>query len=360
MYGGLVVEQGSIAGFLDLMTRNSSQKPPVPWGRFLTKMRQFLRRAFRFNNLRRAKANASHHYDIDERIYRLFLDDDMQYSCAYFEDSSNSLEEAQDAKKRHIAAKLYLEDERLSVLDIGSGWGGLGLYLAQMHRASVTGINLSDEQLRVSSQRTVIAGAPCEFHKRDYREMSGHFDRIVSVGMFEHVGKRDYRTFFRRCYDLLKEDGLMLLHTIGRLDGPSGTNPWVWKYIFPGGYAPALSELAPIIEKSGLILTDVEILRLHYAETLRHWRNRLLANRDEVLRIASGPGFKHFIKGEAFLRMWEFYLAGCEASFRHYGLCVFQIQLSKKIASPPITRDYMYLQRKAPAITQRPSAHRVM
>jgi cyclopropane-fatty-acyl-phospholipid synthase len=360
MYGGLAVEQGSIAAFLDVMARNISAKPPVPWSRLFAAARRLLRRAFLTNNLRRARANAKHHYDIDERIYRLFLDSDMQYSCAYFEDERYSLEEAQEAKKRHIAAKLNLDEERLSVLDIGSGWGGLGLHLARLHKASVVGINLSDEQLRVSSQRAAVATIPCEFRKCDYREMTGTFDRIVSVGMFEHVGRRDYRTFFDKCHDLLSHDGMMLLHTVGRLHGPADTNAWVWKYIFPGGHAPALSELAPIIEQSGLVLTDVEVLRLHYAETLRHWRTRMLANREEALRVASSGEFKHFIKGEAFVRMWEYYLAGFEASFRNFGLCVFQIQLSKKLQTVPMTRDYMYNLRQPSAVARRSASLRLV
>jgi len=360
MYGGLVVEQGSIAAFLDLMTRNMSSRPPLPWSEFIAVVRHVLRRALKINNLRRARTNAKHHYDIDERIYRLFLDADMQYSCAYFEDERYSLEQAQEAKKRHIAAKLNLTEERLSVLDIGSGWGGLGLHIARTYGASVVGINLSDEQLRVSSQRAAAAKLPCEFRKCDYRQMTGTFDRIVSVGMFEHVGKRDYPTFFKKCHDLLAHDGMMLLHSVGRLHGPADTNAWVWKYIFPGGHAPALSELAPIIAKSGLILSDVDVLRLHYAKTLRHWRIRLLANRQEALRIATSREFKHFVKGEAFLWMWEYYLAGFEASFRNYGLCVFQILLSKKLQTVPMTRDYMYDQRQTPAVARRSTSLRLV
>ena len=267
MYGGLVVEQGSIAAFLDLMTRNISSRPPVPWSQVFAAARHLRRCASKINTLRRASRNSKHHYDIDERIYRIFLDSDMQYSCAYFEDEHETLEQAQEAKKRHISAKLNLNRDRLRV---------------------------------------------------------------------------------------------MLLHTVGRLHGPADTNAWVWKYIFPGGHAPALSELAPIIEGSGLVLTDVEVLRLHYADTLRHWRNRFLAHREEALRVALSGEFKHFIRGETFLRMWECYLAGFEASFRNFGLCVFQIQLAKKLQTVPTTRDYLYDQRQAAAVARRSASLRLV
>ena len=364
MHGGLVVEEGSIADFLDLMLVNLRLKSlpqwGMPWAQVLKKLRRVARQIIRINNPRRAETNARYHYDIDERMYRLFLDTDMQYSCAYFEDDGYSLDQAQEAKKRHIARKLHLTRDRLRVLDIGSGWGGLGLHLAQAHGAAVLGINLSDEQLRVSGQRALATGATCRFEKHDYREITGKFDRIVSVGMFEHVGQHDHATFLRKCYDLLDDDGVMPLHTVGRWDGPAETNEWVWKYIFPGGYAPALSELTPLLEKTGFIIADIEILRLHYAETLKHWRERILANRAEALRIADSPSFRHFVKGETFLRMWEWYLAGFEASFRHYGLSVFQIQLSKRIDAVPITRDYLYATEAMPLPAQRQRALRIV
>jgi cyclopropane-fatty-acyl-phospholipid synthase len=338
-----VVEQGSIAEFLDLAVRNLSRASPTPLTRPLRTLRALARRLLDYNTLGRSRRNAMHHYNIDYRIYRMFLDADLQYSCAYFENSGVSLDQAQLAKKRHIAAKLLLKPG-LKVLDIGSGWGGLGLYLAGSSKVSVVGINLSDEQVRIAQQRAAAAGLPCEFRIQDYRTVSEKFDRVVSVGMFEHVGKRHYHTFFRKCRDLLTDDGVVLLHTIGRWNGPGETNAWVRRYIFPGGYTPALSELAPAIESSGLIVGDVEVLRLHYAETLRAWRTNFLAKRDEIIRLFDEtPELnKRFGSAERFIRMWEYYLAGFEASFRYYGLVVFQIQLLKSMEAAPLTRDYMY------------------
>ena len=332
MNGGLMVEQGSIADFLELMIANTSGQEPAAWTRLLRDMRALVRNTFRLNNPFRAQRNARHHYNIDSRIYKLFLDPDLQYSCAYYETESTSLEDAQLAKKRHIANKLMLGQPGLRVLDIGCGWGGLGLYLARTTKASIVGINLSDEQIRIAQDRTAAENLACEFRLQDYRNVTEQFDRIVSVGMFEHVGKAFYPAFFEKSRNLLKDDGVMLLHTIGRWDAPSITNAWIWKYIFPGGYTPTLSELTPAIEQAGLIITDIEVLRLHYAKTLRHWRERFLARREEVLKIFD----------ERFIRMWEFYLAGFEASFRHFGLTVFQIQLAKKIDTVPLTRNYMH------------------
>ena len=346
MDGGFVVEQGTIAEFLDLAVRNLSRNTARPWTRSLRTLRSLARALFEHNTLARARRNAMHHYNIDYRIYRMFLDSDLQYSCAYFEDSGASLDQAQLAKKRHITAKLLLKPG-LKVLDIGSGWGGLGLHLARSSKVSVVGINLSDEQVRIAQQRAAAAGVPCEFRIQDYRTVSEKFDRIVSVGMFEHVGKHHYPTFFHKCRDLLADDGIMLLHTIGRWNGPAETNAWVRRYIFPGGYTPALSELAPVIEKSGLIVSDVEVWRLHYAETLRAWRTNFLAHRDDVVRLFDEASDlkSRFGSAERFIRMWEYYLAGFEASFRYYGLAVFQIQLVKNIEAAPLTRDYMYRKR---------------
>ncbi len=343
MEGGLAIEEGSLADFLDLIVKNIGRAQPSVWRRALASMRSAFRRIFQDNSLWRSHRNARHHYNIDYRIYRLFLDSDLQYSCAYFENANASLEEAQFAKKRHIAAKLLLKPKQ-KVLDIGSGWGGLGLHLARTSNVSVVGINLSDEQVKIARHRAAAEGLDCEFRIQDYRQVSQQFDRIVSVGMFEHVGKRHYKTFFKTCHDLLTDDGVMLLHTIGRWGGPGDTNAWVWRYIFPGGYTPALSELAPAIERAGLIISDVEVLRIQYAETLRAWRDNFLANRKEVSRLfKEDPALNtQFGNAERFIRMWEYYLAGFEASFRYYGLVVFQIQLIKNIDSAPLTRDYMY------------------
>jgi cyclopropane-fatty-acyl-phospholipid synthase len=332
MDGGLIVENGSIAEFLEILVSNIGTEPPIFSIRLLRAARGLFRALFRANTLINASRNAKHHYNINYAIYRMFLDEDLQYSCAYFERPEAGIDEAQQAKKRHLAAKLLLNRPNLSILDIGCGWGGLGLYLAKSARARVTGITLSDEQVKVARERADAERASCDFRLQDYRDVSGRFDRIVSVGMFEHVGKSYYEAFFRKCRDLLADDGIALLHTVGRLDGPCETNPWVWRYIFPGGYTPALSELAPAIERSGLILTDIEVWRLHYAETLKAWRERFLVRRADVLKMLD----------ERFVRMWEFYLAGFETSFRHAGLAVFQVQLAKRIDAVPLTRDYMY------------------
>lgn len=333
MEQGFVMERGSIADLLDLLIRNVSIRPSTYWSNAIRRLRSAWRRLFRDNTIFRSTRNARHHYNIDSRLYRLFLDPDMQYSCAYFENENMSLEDAQKAKKRHITNKLVIDRPGLRVLDIGSGWGGLGLHLAKSpNKPTVVGINLSNEQVKIAQERARDAGSNCEFRIQDYRDLAEQFDRIVSVGMFEHVGKRHYAEYFGKCFQTLTDDGVMLLHTIGRWDGPSDTNAWVWKYIFPGGYTPALSELTPIIEKSGFIISDIEVLRLHYAETLRHWRERFLAKRQEVLKLFD----------ERFVRMWEFYLACFEPSFRYYGLVVFQIQLIKNIEAAPIARNYMY------------------
>ena len=291
-----------------------------------------MRRIMQFNPTHRARRNAAHHYDIDGAIYDLFLDRDRQYSCAYFTDGLMGLDEAQLAKKRHLAAKLALAPGQ-RVLDIGSGWGGLGIYLAKAMGADVTGVTLSREQLSVSNERAAREGVQrsARFELKDYRKLAGRFDRIVSVGMFEHVGVNHYTTYFRKIGQLLADDGVALIHTIGRSGPPTATHPFIAKHIFPGGYIPALSEMVPGIERSGLIIADIEVLRLHYAKTLRAWRERFLANWDKAAAI----------RDERFCRMWEYYLAGSEAAFRYQGLVVFQVQLVKRIDALPLTRDYI-------------------
>lgn len=294
--------------------------------------RYALRRFQQLNTTRRSRANVKHHYDLSGELYRLFLDEDMQYSCAYFADAAMTLEEAQLAKKRHIAAKLMLRPS-LSVLDIGSGWGGLGLYLARHFDLNVLGVTLSDEQFAASTDRAHREGLEdrVHFELRDYRRLQERFDRIVSVGMFEHVGVNHYATYFRQVARLLKPDGVMLLHTIGRSGPPTATASFIQKYIFPGGYIPALSEMMPAIEKAGLVVTDVEVLRFHYAETLKAWRERFLANRDRAKALYD----------ERFCRMWEFYLAASEASFRFQDMVVFQLQITRRNDTLPITRGYI-------------------
>jgi cyclopropane-fatty-acyl-phospholipid synthase len=331
MDGSFVVEQGSIADVLAVVLGQDRTGIPI-WAKPQWYLRYFYRRLQQFNPRRRSKRNVAHHYDLDGRLYSLFLDADRQYSCAYFEHPGQSLDDAQLAEKRHLAAKLLLKPAR-RVLDIGCGWGGLGLYLAEMTGAQVTGITLSHEQLAVANSRASENGLSdrAAFRLQDYRDVEGTFDRIVSVGMFEHVWVSFYDTFFCKCASLLADDGVMLLHSIGRSDGPDATNPWIAKYIFPGGYIPALSEVIPAIQRSGLLVTDNEVLRLHYAETLKHWRERFLAHRADVERIYD----------KKFVRMWEFYLACSEMAFREQALMVFQIQLTKRQDIVPMTRDYI-------------------
>ncbi|NVN10088.1 SAM-dependent methyltransferase [Nguyenibacter vanlangensis] len=295
-----------------------------------------------FNPAWRARRNVAHHYDLNGALYDLFLDADRQYSCAYFPRGDETLEEAQRAKKHHIAAKLRLDRPDLEVLDIGCGWGGMALTLARDYGARVTGITLSHEQLAVARDRARAAGLAdrVRFELLDYRAVTRRFDRIVSVGMFEHVGIGHYRRFFRVVHDILAPDGVMLLHSIGRNDPPGSTNPWLDRYIFPGGYSPALSETFAAIEKSNLWVTDCEILRLHYAKTIAHWRARFAANRDKIRALYD----------ERFCRMFEFYLAGVELSFRVQGHMNFQLQITRAIDAVPLTRDYMFdAERTAPA-----------
>jgi cyclopropane-fatty-acyl-phospholipid synthase len=330
MEGTFVVERGSIADALAILLDQPEILPR--WAKLQWWLRYLVRHARQFNPRGRSKNNVARHYDLDGRLYSLFLDADKQYSCAYFETADTSLDDAQLAKKRHIAAKLLIgHGDR--VLDIGSGWGGLGLYLAEMTSANVTGVTLSTEQLQVSNDRAAeksLTGS-AKFLLEDYRDVSGPFDRIVSVGMLEHVGVDFYETYFRRCGELLTDDGIMMLHSIGRSDGPDVTNPWIAKYIFPGGYIPALSEVIPAIERAGLLVCDIEILRLHYAETLKAWRERFMARREEAVQLYD----------ERFARMWEFYLASSEMAFRKQNLMNFQIQLTKRQGVVPMTRDYI-------------------
>ena len=328
MEGGLVPIGCGIRDVLDLLMTNLS----AGGGQAGLTLRRLARR-LRSNSPARARRNVAHHYDLDHRLYSLFLDRDLQYSCAYFPRGDETLDEAQAAKKRLVAAKLLLDRPGLRVLDIGCGWGGLALTLARDHGARVTGITLSMEQLAVARQRAQAEGLDqlVSFELQDYRLVQDRFDRIVSVGMFEHVGTGSYDEFFRTVRRCLAPDGVALLHSIGNSGPPSVTNPWLAKYIFPGGYSPSLSEVFPAVERSGLVATDVEILRLHYAETLLHWQRRFAAHRD---RVAS-------LYDERFCRMFEFYLAGCELAFRRQGEMVFQIQLAARADAVPLARSYL-------------------
>ncbi len=330
--GQLTIEEGSLYDMIDLLAVNLEALPEGPLGRILNGYLGPLRRLHQYNPLRRARRNVAHHYDLSDQLYELFLDQDRQYSCAYFRADTDDLDTAQLTKKRHIATKLLIHPGQ-KVLDIGSGWGGLALYLAGECGAEVTGLTLSAEQQKVATKRAAIAGLSdrVRFYLRDYREEAGRYDRIVSVGMFEHVGVNHYGAFFAKLKSLLAADGVALLHSIGRKDGPGTTSPWIRKYIFPGGYVPALSEVLPIIEKLRLWVTDVEIFRLHYAETLKAWRAQFERNRERVRGIYD----------ERFCRMWEMYLVGSEVSFRRQDFMVFQMQLAKTVDAVPLTRDYM-------------------
>lgn len=335
MDGRLIVEEGDILDLVRLIRgglpfeRGGQLEPPNPLRRGL---KEVTGRIDRLNWSRRSKRNVAHHYDLSDRLYDLFLDADRQYSCAYFTDPANGLEQAQADKKAHIAAKLALRPG-LKLLDIGCGWGGLALYLNRVADVDVLGITLSEEQLKVARRRAEEAGVAdrVRFELIDYRHVTGSFDRIVSVGMFEHVGPPHYRTFFRQCRNLLAEDGVMLLHTIGRMGGPGTTDAWTSKYIFPGGYIPALSEIVSASETVRLIASDVETLRLHYAHTLQHWYDRTVARRADIEALYDAR----------FYRMWQFYLAGALTSFESGGMCNYQLQYIRDRRALPITRDYM-------------------
>jgi cyclopropane-fatty-acyl-phospholipid synthase len=333
MDGRLTIENDDLRGFMELAVRNVASQGE-PWFRKpLAALRHALRWVDQFNPMHRAQANVAHHYDLSGELYDLFLDEDRQYSCAYFRDHGMTLDEAQAAKKAHIAGKLLIEPG-MRVLDIGCGWGGMGLTLARDYGAEVLGVTLSKEQHAVACARAKAAGLEdrCRFELMDYRKVEGQFDRIVSVGMFEHVGVPHYREYFTHVHKLLKDDGVALIHTIGRSDPPGVTSPWITKYIFPGGYCPSLSEAIRPIEEQRLFATDIEVWRLHYAETLVHWYDRFMANIDKAEALYDAR----------FCRMWRYYLIACEMTFRHNYQVVFQFQLTKDQAAVPLTRDYLY------------------
>ena len=332
MDGLLTIEDGSLYDFLALIGANVASFEDNGWVRAISTISSAMRRLQQHNPVSRARKHVAHHYDLSDQLYSLFLDRDRQYSCAYFQSDHDSLETAQENKKRHIAAKLLLQPG-CRVLDIGCGWGGLALYLARVADCEVTGITLSEQQHAVATRRAAEMGlgGRVRFHLRDYREETGSYDRIVSVGMFEHVGAPNHGRFFSKVRDVLAPDGVALLHSIGRMEPPGNTNAWLRKYIFPGGYSPALSEALAAVEKSGLWVTDVEILRLHYAKTIREWRRRFEANRNSIRALYD----------EWFCRMWEFYLVAVEQSFYYWRQMVFQMQLAREQDAVPLTRDYM-------------------
>jgi cyclopropane-fatty-acyl-phospholipid synthase len=329
--GDLTIEQGELSDLLELIGRNMTRRP-LQWpGLWRDLRRRWVNWRTQENGRAAARHNVSHHYDLSVDLYRRFLDEDLQYSCAYFTHEGATLEEAQAAKKAHIIAKLRLHPGQ-RILDIGCGWGGMALSLA--HAGGQTlGVTLSQEQLALARERAASQGLSqvAQFELRDYRDLEGPFERIVSVGMLEHVGAPNYDAYFQNVARLMTDDGVALIHAIGRSEGPGITQPWIAKYIFPGGYIPALSEVLPAIERAGLLVTDIEILRLHYAETLRCWRERFAAHRAEIATLYD----------ERFCRMWELYLGLSELSFRYRNHMVFQIQLAKRIDAVPIVRDYI-------------------
>jgi cyclopropane-fatty-acyl-phospholipid synthase len=335
--GTFIVERGTLRDFLVFFFENKRAIRGHPLQKLVNTTLKRVKRLHQRNDASLARANVSHHYDLSNDLYKLFLDRDMHYSCAYFEDGDD-LEAAQQRKLRHIAAKLDLKPGQ-RVLDIGCGWGGMALYLARAADIEVLGVTLSTAQLELARARAKERGLDnrVRFELIDYREVTGEFDRIVSIGMFEHVGITQYDTFFAKVRDLLKPDGVALLHSIGRKTKPNSTSPWIRKYIFPGGYIPSMSEVFPSVERAGLWTTDVEILRLHYAQTLRHWYERFEANRETITNLLD----------ERFCRMWEFYLIGSELSFTHGGHMVFQMQLTRGLETLPLTRDYLQANERA-------------
>ena len=331
--GSLTIENGTLTEFLNMALQNIGRKETNFFSEFLNKIRGSYRYLTNFNFIKKSKMNIARHYDISDDLYDLFLDSKRQYSCAYFKNENDSLETAQNNKINHIIKKLNLKPNQ-KVLDIGSGWGSLAIEIAKKTQCQVLGITLSESQFEYSKKKAkqMNMGNQVEFRLCDYREVKEKFDRIVSVGMFEHVGRKFYRTFFNKIQAILKDDGIALLHTIGSVNPPRQPQPWITRYIFPGGYTPSLSQVTVPVEKSGLILTDLEILRMHYSHTLRHWKERFIKNKDKAIKMFD----------ERFFRMWEFYLTSCETAFRWGDQVVFQLQLTKELHTAPSTRDYIY------------------
>ena len=332
MDGMLTLEVGNLNDFLAILAINFAVSKPTFLEKMEEKFAPLLQKIQQNNPIGQAQKNVAPHYDVSDKLYELFLDKDWHYTCAYYTSPDNSLEQAQQDKIKHVAAKLQLK-AGMKVLDAGCGWGGNAMYLARTFGVDVTGVTLSGEQTAKATQRAKEAGLSdkVRFYQKDFREMTGEFDRVVSIGMLEHIGAGFYKQVFDKTRELLKPEGVALFHCIGRLDGPGTTSPWLRKYIFPGGYAPALSEVTKVVEKSDLLTTDIEILRLHYAYTLRDWQKRF---RDNWKAAAA-------IYDEKFCRMWEFYLVSAEMDFRYLSTIIFQIQLTKDVNTLPITRDYM-------------------
>lgn len=331
--GQLVIENGTLTDFLDLALMNIGRSEFNIISYLINKFRGSYRYLTNFNFIKKSKMNVSHHYDISDDLYDLFLDPKRQYSCAYFKNDDDSLETAQNNKIQHIIKKLNIKPNQ-KILDIGCGWGSLAMDIAKSAQCEVTGITLSENQFNycVKKAKELNLENQLTFKLMDYRELNEKFDRIVSVGMFEHVGRKFYNKFFKQIDNLLDKDGVSLIHTIGSVNPPRDPHPWITKYIFPGGYTPSLSEVTTPIEKAGLIVSDIEVLRLHYAHTLRHWKENCIKNKEKIISMFD----------ERFFRMWEFYLAGCEMAFKWGDQVVYQFQLTKNYTSTPVTRDYIY------------------
>ena len=331
--GSIVIENGTLTEFLDIAIKNIGRDSANSITNALDKFRRMYRYITNFNLIGKSKQNVAHHYDLSNKFYDLFLDEKRQYSCAYFKNEDDTLEVAQNNKIDHIIKKLNLKSNH-KVLDVGCGWGTLALDIAKKTQCEVVGITLSKNQLEYAQQkaREMNLENQVEFRLEDYRQLSEKFDRVVSVGMFEHVGRKFYSKYFNKVFNFLNEDGVALIHTIGSINPPRGPQPWITKYIFPGGYTPSLSEVSLPIEKSGLIISDLEVLRAHYAHTIRNWKDRFMSKKEQVLEMFD----------EKFFRMWEFYLVGCEMSFKWRDQVVFQFQLTRKLKATPITRDYIY------------------
>ena len=331
--GTIEIQNGSLTDFLDLAMKNIGRNEINLFGQILKKIRGTYRYLTNFNFAKKSKDNVAHHYDISDNLYDLFLDPKRQYSCAYFKNENDTLETAQNNKIEHLIKKLNIKPNQ-KVLDIGSGWGALAIDIAKKTQCEVTGITLSENQYKYSLEKVKESNLEnqVQFKLADYRNLNEKFDRIISVGMFEHVGRKFYSTFFKQVRSLLNDDGLALVHTIGSVDSPRDPQPWITKYIFPGGYTPSMSELIGPIEKSGLILSDIEVLRMHYSHTLRHWKERCIKNKSKILEMFD----------EKFFRMWEFYLTSCELAFKWGDQVVFQFQLTKNLTTAPTTRDYIY------------------
>ena len=331
--GTAKIENGSLTDFLEIALKNIGRNQTNILSQILNKLRGTYRYLTNFNVTKKSKKNVAHHYDISDDLYDLFLDPKRQYSCAYFKNENDSLEVAQNNKIDYIIKKLNLKPNQ-KVLDIGCGWGSLAIEIAKKSQCEVTGITLSENQYKysINKAKELNVENQVQFKLIDYRQLNEKFDRIVSVGMFEHVGRKYYKTFFNQINKLLNDTGIALIHTIGSVNQPRDPQPWITNYIFPGGYTPSMSEITVPIEKSGLIISDIEVLRMHYSHTLRNWKERFLNNKSKVLTMFD----------ENFFRMWEFYLTSCEMVFKWSDQVVFQFQLSKDLTSLPTTRDYIY------------------